>query len=407
MSRKIVIIGTLDTKGSEHWFLKEKIEETGLETIVIDTGLMDPPRFNPDIPREEVCQAAGFSIKGLLEKKDRSFALEVMAKGVSRVVRRLYEEGQLDGIISLGGGQGTYISTMAMKELPIGIPKVMVSTQASGDVSRFIGYKDITLIHSVTDILGLNSFTARIFSQAAAAVCAMVQVSWKRPLAAQVGKPLIAITMFGLTTPCVMKIKKLIEEKYQYHEAIVFHARGTGGRAMEELIREGVIKGVIDITTTEWADELVGGIRSAGPHRLEAAGEVGIPQLIGPGALDMVNFGPRDTVPMKFNGRKFYTHTPLVTLMRTTVAENRRLGEIIAEKLNQAKGKTLVIIPLRGFSTIDEKDSPFFDPDADRAFAEGLGEHIRKDIEVLKLDCHINDDRFAEEAAKQFTQMMS
>ncbi len=201
--------------------------------------------------------------------------------------------------------------------------------------------------------------------------------------------------------------KKLIEEKYQYHEAIVFHARGTGGRAMEELIREGVIKGVIDITTTEWADELVGGIRSAGPHRLEAAGEVGIPQLIGPGALDMVNFGPRDTVPMKFNGRKFYTHTPLVTLMRTTVAENRRLGEIIAEKLNQAKGKTLVIIPLRGFSTIDEKDSPFFDPDADRAFVEGLGEHIRKDIEVLKLDYHINDDRFAEETAKQFIQMMT
>jgi len=407
MSRKIVIIGTLDTKGSEHWFLKEKIEETGLETIVIDTGIMDPPRFNPDIPREEVCQAAGFSRKELLEKKDRAFALEVMAKGVSRVVRRLYEEGQLDGIISLGGGQGTYISTMAMKELPFGIPKVMVSTQVSGDVSRYIGYKDITLIHSITDILGLNSFTARIFSQAAAAICAMVQASWKRPLAVEVEKPLIGITMFGLTTPCVMKIKKLIEEKYQYHETIVFHARGTGGRAMEELIREGVLKGVIDITTTEWADELVGGIRGAGPHRLEAAGEVGIPQLIGPGALDMVNFGPRDTVPVKFEGRKFYIHTPLVTLMRTTVAENRRLGEIIAGKLNQAKGKTLLIIPLRGFSTIDEKDGPFFDPEADRSFVEGLMDHIRKDIEVLELDCHINDDRFAEEAAKQFTQMMS
>ena len=407
MSRKIVIVGTLDTKGSEHRFLKEKIEETGLETIVIDAGLMDPPHFKPDVPREEVCQAAGISRKELLEKKDRAFALEAMAKGVTRVVRRLHEEGRLDGIISLGGGQGTYISTMAMRDLPFGIPKVMVSTQVSGDVSRYIGYKDITLIHSITDILGLNSFTGKIFSQAAAAICAMVQASWERPLGAEIEKPLIGITMFGLTTPCVMKIKQRVEEKYQHHEAIVFHARGTGGRAMEELIRQGVLKGVIDITTTEWADELVGGIRGAGPHRLEAAGEMGIPQLIGPGALDMVNFGPRDTVPVKFTGRKFYVHTPLVTLMRTTAAENRRLGEIIAEKLNRAKGKTLVIIPLRGFSTIDEKDGPFFDPEADRAFVEGLADHIRKDIEVLELDCHINDDRFAEEAAKQFIQMMS
>jgi uncharacterized protein (UPF0261 family) len=407
MPRKIVIIGTLDTKGSEHWFLKEKIEEARLETIVIDTGLMDPPHFKPDIPREEVCQAAGFSRKELLEKKDRSFALEVMAKGVTRVVRRLYEERQLDGIISLGGGQGTYISTMAMKELPFGIPKVMVSTQGSGDVSRYIGYKDITLIHSVTDILGLNSFTKKIFSQSAAAICAMVQASWKKPLAAEIEKPLIGITMFGLTTPCVMKIKQRIEEKYQYHEAIVFHARGTGGRAMEAMIREGIIKGVIDMTTTEWADELVGGIRSAGPHRLEAAGEVGIPQLIGPGALDMVNFGPRDTVPVKFNGRKFYAHTPVVTLMRTTAAENRKLGEIIAEKLNHARGRTLVIIPLKGFSTIDEKDAPFYDPEADGAFVEGLVDNIRKDIKVIKLDCHINDDRFAEEVAEQFIHMMS
>ena len=407
MPGKIVIVGTLDTKGSEHWFLKEKIEETGLETIVIDTGIMDPPRFKPDIPREEVCQAAGFSRKELLEKKDRSFALEVMAKGVTRVVRRLYEERQLDGIISLGGGQGTYISTMAMKELPFGIPKVMVSTQGSGDVSRYIGYKDITLIHSVTDILGLNSFTKKIFSQSAAAICAMVQASWKKPLAAEIEKPLIGITMFGLTTPCVMKIKQRIEEKYQYHEAIVFHARGTGGRAMEAMIREGIIKGVIDMTTTEWADELVGGIRSAGPHRLEAAGEVGIPQLIGPGALDMVNFGPRDTVPVKFNGRKFYAHTPVVTLMRTTAAENRKLGEIIAEKLNHARGRTLVIIPLKGFSTIDEKDAPFYDPEADGAFVEGLVDNIRKDIKVIKLDCHINDDRFAEEVAEQFIHMMS
>jgi uncharacterized protein (UPF0261 family) len=400
--KKVVILGTLDTKGEEHLFLKKRIEERGVQAIVVDTGIVDPPFFPPDNDRREVCAAAGHKIEECLAGKDRKFAIGVMAAGAAKIVRQLYDTGNLDGIISLGGGQGTYISTMAMKNLPAGVPKLMVSTVVSGDVSGYIGHKDIILMTSLTDILGLNSFSRRLFAQAASAICGMVG----DPFVDEEKKALIGLTMFGQTTPGVMKIKKLFEAKDRSHDVIVFHARGTGGRAMEELIRDGKITGVIDITTTELADELVGGIRSAGPDRLEAAGEKGIPQLIGPGALDMVNFGLPETVPPRFSGRKFYAHSPLTTLMRTTLKENEQLGELIAEKLNKSKGKTVVMVPTKGFSTIDAEGQPFYDPDADLAFMKGLKKKIHPRIKVLELFCHFNDDEFAEEVSRQFLEML-
>ena len=404
MAKKIVIIGTLDTKGEEHLFLKQRIEEKGFETIVIDAGVIGPPYFKADVSRRDVCSAAGCELEELTEKKERKRAIDLMALGASRVARRLYEEGNLDGIISIGGSQGTYIASTAMKELPFGVPKVLVSTTVSGDVSGYVGYKDITLMHSIADILGLNSFNRRFFSQAASAICGMAKESLS-PVERE--RPLIGITMFGMTTPCVMKIKRLFEERNEKYDVIVFHARGSGGRAMEELIREGAIKGVMDVTTTELADELVGGIRSAGPNRLEAAGEMGIPQLIGPGALDMVNFGPMESVPKEFAGRKFYVHTPMVTVMRTSPDENRRLGEIMAEKLNRAKGKVVVIIPRKGFSGLDESGKPFYDADCSLSFARSLKKNLDQKIKVIELDCHINEDSYAEEVVKQFLEILA
>lgn len=402
--KKIVIIGTLDTKGEEHLFLKNMLEEKGIKTIVVDTGVIDQPYFPPDISRHSVCGDAGYRISDLTNMKNRKKAIDIMALGASTIVKRLYKEGNLDAIISLGGGQGTYISTMAMRVLPFGIPKVMVSTTVSGDVSGYVGYKDIILMHSITDILGLNFFSKRLISQAASAIYGMLQGEISQEAEE---KPAIGITMFGMTTPCVMKITALLKIESKGHDVMVFHARGSGGRAMEELIRYGVIKGVIDITTTELADELVGGIRSAGQNRLEAAGEMGIPQLIGPGALDMVNFGPLDSVPKKFHGRKFYQHTPMVTVMRTNIEENIKLGQIIASKLNKAQGKTLVVIPLKGFSTLDEITGPFFNLDCVLAFVQSLKRHINKGTEIVELDHHINDDHFAKEVVNRFLQILN
>ncbi|MCX5907841.1 MAG: Tm-1-like ATP-binding domain-containing protein [Deltaproteobacteria bacterium] len=403
MGKKIVIIGTLDTKGEEHLFLRQKIEERGFQTTVVDTGLVDPPYFKPDISREEVCRAAGLSLADLIEKKDKTLAIDTMGAGAGRIASQLYTAGNLDGIISLGGGQGTLISTAAMRSLPYGVPKVMVSTIASGDVSRHIGIMDITMIHSIVDILGLNSFSKKLITQAGYAVCAMVEASCFPP---EKGKPLIGMTMFGITTPCAMKVKKLLAGRDLRHDVLVFHARGTGGRTMEKLITEGAIRGVVDISTTELADELVGGIRSAGPHRLEAAAAQGIPQVVCPGALDSVNFGPPESVPAKFRGRKFSAHSSVTTLMRTTPAENETLGEIIAEKLNRGRGKTTIVIPLQGFSVLDKPGGPFYDPEATAAFIKGLKRKIDRRVKVLEIDAHLTDDRFAEAVFNEFIQIM-
>jgi len=394
MSKAIAVVATLDTKGIEAEFLKERIEAGGLSVMVIDAGVLGEPFFQPDVPREAVAEAAGASLPRLLSEKDRGKSVTAMATGAAKVVRGLFEAGKIHGVISIGGSAGTTIGASAMRALPVGFPKVMVSTLASGDTRPYVGIKDITMMYSVVDIAGLNRLSRRILANAAAAVCAMAQVELPE---AKEEKPLVAATMFGVTTPCVNKAREILENNG--FEVLVFHATGTGGRAMEDLIESGFISGVLDITTTEWADELVGGVLSAGPHRLEAAAKRGIPQVVAPGALDMVNFGPPETVPEKFRGRKFYQHNPTVTLMRTTKEENARLGRIIAEKLNAAKGPTTFLFSKKGVSAIDREGQPFYDAEADAAFLSSLKVTLEAPIELVEMDNHINDEEFAAAAA--------
>jgi uncharacterized protein (UPF0261 family) len=402
MGKKVLILGTLDTKGREIKFVKDIVESTGVETIVINVGVKGKPFFEPDISNTDVAEAGGKSLQKLIAQDDRGDAIDNMMRGAARVVAELYEQGKVDGIISLGGTAGTTIGTYAMRALPVGVPKVMVSTVASGDTRPYVGVKDITMMYSVVDISGINSLSRRILGNAAFAIAGMVK--GEVPAAAE-EKPLIGATMFGVTTPCVTKAREYLEQ--QGYEVLVFHATGTGGKAMESLIEAGFIKGVLDITTTEWCDELVGGVLSAGPKRLEAAAKAGIPQVVSTGALDMVNFGPIDTVPEKFKNRKLYKHNPTVTLMRTTVEENKKLGEIIAGKLNMAKGPTALFLPLKGVSLIDTEGKPFYGPEEDAALFKALKDNLNNDkVEVIEMDTDINDEAFALAMAKKLVEMM-
>ena len=401
MSATICILGTLDTKGEEFRFVRDLIRAAGFETLVIDAGVLEPPAFDPDIPRSRVAEAGGRSLPDLVAEKDRGKSVATMAAGAAAVVRGLFDQGKIHGILALGGSAGTTIGTTAMRALPVGVPKVMVSTLASGDTRPYVGTRDIAMLYSVVDIAGLNRLSRRILSNAAAAVCGMAGA----PIPpVETDRPLLAATMFGVTTPCVTKARQIAEQAG--YEVLVFHATGAGGRAMEDLIADGFIAGVLDITTTELADELVGGVLSAGPHRLEAAGARGIPQVVCPGAVDMVNFGPKDTVPEKFRGRNLYVHNPTITLMRTTVAECAALGRITAEKLNRAKGPVAVVLPLKGVSAIDAAGGPFHAPDADAAYNEALKRALVPRIPLLELDCHINDDAFAQKAAHLLMEML-
>ena len=324
-----------------------------------------------------------------------------MSRGAEKLVPELFRQGRFDGIISIGGSGGTSMATPAMRALPVGVPKVMVSTMASGNVAQYVGTSDIVMFPSVVDAEGLNAISMEIFSNAVNAVVGMVKN--KKPIE-HVNKPLIAATMFGVTTPCIKTAKSYLEE--QGYEVLVFHATGTGGKTMEALVRGGFIKGVLDITTTEWCDELFGGVLSAGPHRLEAAGQCGVPQVVSVGALDMVNFGPIDTVPEKYCGRNLYKHNPTVTLMRTTVEENVKLGEVIADKLNSAKAPTVLMLPLRGVSAIDGDGQPFDGPEEDKALFDTLRKNIGKNVELIEVDANINDDEFSLAAAKKLVSLM-
>ncbi|MEM2293414.1 MAG: Tm-1-like ATP-binding domain-containing protein [Nitrososphaerota archaeon] len=397
----IAIMGALDTKGEDIKFLADLISQQGHKTLIIDVGVFESSTpLTPDVSSESVAEAGGVPLKILREKKDKALAMKVMQTGAVEVVKKLYYEGKFQGIVAIGGSAGTAIGTAAMRALPLGVPKLMVSTIASGDVRAFVGTKDICMMHSVVDIAGLNQISAKIYSNAAGAIVGMVEAKVPKLIT----KPLVAASMFGNTTPAVSAAKRIMED--HGYEVLVFHATGVGGRTMEELIDEGYIVGVLDITTTELADELVGGVLSAGPDRLEAAGRKGIPQVVAPGCLDMVNFWGRETVPKKFEGRKFYEWNPNVTLMRTTEEENRKLGLWIAEKLNRAKGPVAVFLPLKGVSMLDAPGEEFWDPKADAALYESLKKNLKSTIEVYEMDCNINDPEFARAMAEKLLDFL-
>lgn len=399
--KTVAVLGTFDTKGKELKFIKECIEEHGLKTLCINTGVFEPV-VEPDISSAEVAAAVGADINTIVEKRDRATATEVLAKGTEKLIPQLYAEGKFDGIISIGGSGGTSLATPAMRQLPLGVPKVMVSTMASGDVSPYVGTSDIVMIPSVVDAEGLNDISKVIFSNAANAVVGMVQ---NRKELESDGKPLLAATMFGVTTPCVKAAEDYLHE--QGYDVLVFHATGTGGKCMEALIDQGFIKGVLDLTTTEWCDEVVGGVLNAGPGRLTAAGKNGIPQVVSVGALDMVNFGPMDTVPAQFKDRNLYKHNPTVTLMRTTADELKSIGHEIATRLTDATGKTTLMLPLKGVSMIDVEGQPFYDAEADKVLFDTLRTELEgSNVEIVELDTDINDKEFAVAAAKKLISLL-
>ena len=390
----VFLPGTFDTKGTEFAFLKSLLEKQGFQCICADAGVLNPPSFAPDISREDVFLAAGTTLKKVLLEKNRGEAVEAAAKGLAKIALDLFNQGKIHGVLGMGGSAGTTLGTSAMRALPFGIPKIMVSTLASGQVRPFIGVKDITMMHSVVDISGLNRISTKVLSNAAHAMAGMLNAP---AINSTSEKTLLAATMFGVTTPCVELGRNILEQSGR--EVLVFHATGTGGLTMESFIRDGLIKGVRDITTTELADELVGGILSAGNERLTAAGIMGIPQVISVGALDMVNFGPMDTVPEKFRSRRLYAHNSNVTLMRTTPEENDLLGKEIALKANAAKGPTAIIFPLHGISALDASGQPFWWPQANQALRESLKLWLSPDVEYIEMDMHINDPAFGKACA--------
>ncbi len=399
--KTIAVVGTFDSKGKELSYVKEVLEGLGLNTITIDCGVFQP-KVETDVSNAQVAAEIGEDIKEIAAKKDRALATEVMSRAMEKIVPRLYEEGKFDGIISLGGTGGTSLATPAMRALPIGVPKVMVSTVASGNTQQYVGTSDIVMYPSIVDVSGLNSISTKIFTNAALAIAGMVKFEHEEKIEK---KPLIAATMFGVTTPCVDTAREYLESLG--YEVLVFHATGMGGRTMERLIEDGYFAGVLDLTTTEWCDQLVGGVLAAGPNRLEAAARTGTPQVVSVGALDMVNFGPMDTVPEKFKGRNFYKHNPTVTLMRTTVEENKKLGEIIAEKLNATTGPTALMLPLKGVSMIDVEGGPFYGPEEDKVLFDTLRENIDTNkVELIEMDVDINHKDFALAAAKKLVELM-
>ena len=401
MAKTILIIGAFDTKGEEYAFIKKIIEARGHRALMLDTGIFEPNELiQPDIHSAEVAQAGGETIEALREQ-DRGPAMKTMSLGLAKVVHRLHQEDYFDGVIGMGGTGGTSVLTSGMRVLPIGIPKVMVSTAASGDTSIYVGTRDITMIPSVVDVAGVNRISRQIFTRAAGAICGMVE---SEPEEATDEKPIITASMFGNTTECVDRCRELLTG--EGFEVLVFHATGTGGRTMESLVDDGLVEAVLDITTTEWADELCGGVFTAGDTRLEAPGKAGIPHLIVPGCVDMVNFGPRETVPEKFADRLLYEWNPSVTLMRTTPDENAQMGRIFAEKANAATGPVAFLLPLRGVSILDSEGQLFWNPEADRAIFDAIKAGVRDGIEVVELDANINDPGFAAAAVRMLLAML-
>lgn len=390
----IAVLGTLDTKGPEHAFVAERIRERGHRPLLIDVGTGGPPQVIPDVTREVIAKAGAIDLSALILRGDRGECVTAMAGAAATAIEQLYRDGRFEGIITLGGSGGTAIGSAAMRALPIGVPKLIVSTLASGNTAHYVGTKDIVMMPSIVDVNGLNQISRTIYSRAAGAICGMVEADASEDAT----RPVIVASMFGNTTRCINAAIPVLEAAG--YEVLVFHATGAGGRTMESLIESGMVAGVLDVTTTELADELVGGVLTAGPDRLNAAARAKVPAIITPGCLDMVNFGERHSVPSKFEGRNFYVHNPQITLMRTTPDECRKLGKLLAEKINAYQSPVTVLLPRGGISIISAPGGPFYDPEADTALFDALTETLRPEVQVISMDCDINAPEFADACAQ-------
>jgi uncharacterized protein (UPF0261 family) len=394
----IAVLGTLDTKGEEHAFVAGLIAARGHRALLIDVGTGASPTVAPDITRDQVAAAAGLDLTQVLAARDRGAAVAAMSRAAPVLLAQLAEAGRIQGVLCLGGGGGTAIGSAAMRALPVGFPKLMVSTLAAGNIAPYVGTKDILMMPSLADVAGLNRLSRVLFTRAAGAICGMVE---SEPEAGD-ARPLVVASQFGNTTACVTKAREILEAAG--YEVLVFAATGAGGRIMESVIESGVVAGVLDVTTTEWADELVGGTLGAGPTRMDAAARAGVPVVVAPGCLDMVNFGEPATVPATFAGRTFYHHNPQVTLMRTTPVECAELGAILARKANAYIAPAAILLPRKAISVISAPGQPFHDPAAD----EALFGAIRRDakVPVEEHDLEINDPAFATACAERLLALM-
>jgi len=394
----IAILGTLDSKAEEHSFIAERIRERGHNVALIDVGTGGEPQITPDYSRYEVAAATGVDLKSLIERHDRGACVVAMSEAAPIFLAQLVESGIVDGVVSLGGGGGTAIGTASMRALPIGFPKLMVSTLASGNTAHYVGTKDIVMMPSIVDVSGLNRISRTIFTRAAGAICGMVEAK----IDEEGGKPLIVASMFGNTTTCVNEAKAILEEAG--YEVLVFHATGSGGQAMESLIESGMVSGVLDVTTTEWADEVVGATLSAGPTRMDAMTKAKVPAVVAPGCVDMANFGSRETVPPEFEGRNFYIHNPQVTLMRTNAKECAEIGKVIAIKGNANTAPVAILNPLKAVSEINGEGQAFYDQEADTALFKAIRTNAQ--VEVIDLEETINSFVFARACAEKLLELI-
>ncbi|NVY96131.1 Tm-1-like ATP-binding domain-containing protein [Lactobacillus sp. DCY120] len=399
---KIALVGTFDTKGKELTYVQKVLERLGNQVLTINVGVFASD-FQTAVSPADLAKITGISLTDLRTNYHRGEVNAILGQSLTVLLPQLYQAQKFAGVISLGGSGGTSLVTPALQALPLGVPKVMVSTVASGDTRIYVGTSDIVMFPSIVDVAGLNQISQTIFDNSAAAVSGMVN-SHSEVSTAQ--RPLIGTTMFGVTTPAVDQAQQLFDQKG--YTSLVFHATGVGGRTLESLIQQNYFAGVLDLTLTELADELVGGVLSAGPHRLEAAIAQKIPEVVVPGALDMVNFGPRETVTERFQGRQFLQHNPAVTLIRTTVAENRQLGQIVATKLNATQVPLTVLIPSQGFSEISGPGQPFANPQADQAFVTEFKQNIQNElIKIREIDCNINAPEFAQECVVELLKLIT
>ncbi|MBX3253754.1 MAG: Tm-1-like ATP-binding domain-containing protein [Chitinophagaceae bacterium] len=390
--KSVLIIGCFDTKGEDFTFLRECILALGEKVITLNTGVMET---NVDFPIDHAAELTaaegGHTLDNLRKSGDRGKAIEIMSAGAAKLVSKLVSENKIKAAIGMGGGGGTYIALAAMQSIPFGMAKLCLSTAAAKDLSRQVGSKDITLMPSIVDVAGLNNISRLLIKQAAVAVCAMAGVTKETEKNTSAGT--IAISMFGNTSACVDQCSELLRKKG--YEVLAFHANGLGGKTMESLIKEGVFDAVLDITTTELADELCGGICSAGPERLNAAANAGIPQVVVPGCLDMVNFAQPDTVPSQYKERELYSWSPDVTLMRTNQEENEILGEQLAGRINRSPAPVTVLIPLKGISQVDAEGGVFYRPETDKVLFSAIKKHAKPGIPVIEINAHINDPGFS------------